>query len=75
MDTELGQWSDNALAKQGRVSPTFVGTVRFSLSIVESENLKTQQKVIPKEKMVTLNPPMVKKPSRVDSKDKLSPGR
>jgi hypothetical protein len=37
-DEEWGQWSDRAIARHCGVSPTFVGSLRASLSTVDSEN-------------------------------------
>ena len=37
VDPEWAAWSDNAIAKACHVSPTFVGTIRKSLSTVDSE--------------------------------------
>lgn len=36
-DAEWGKWTDREIARQCNVSPTFVGTVRASLSPVDSE--------------------------------------
>ena len=37
-DEEWGQWSDRAIARHCGVSPTFVGSLRASLSMGDSEN-------------------------------------